>query len=105
MACQPGPSVEEEQQMAHVYSFLDAYSGYYQIKLDPADRLKTAFITPFGAFCYLLYQVQDNGPPEVYSGTTLFYLCMTSVIPMNVLLHLFSCPPPGSINRPGDLPP
>ena len=34
-------------------SFLDAYSGYHQIKLDLADRLKTAFITPFGAFCYL----------------------------------------------------
>ena len=34
-------------------SFLDAYSGYHQIKLDPADLLKTAFITPFGAFCYL----------------------------------------------------
>ena len=33
--------------------FLDAYSGYHQIKFDPADRLKTAFITPFGAFCYL----------------------------------------------------
>ena len=34
-------------------SFLDAYSGYHQIKLDPADHLKTAFITPFEAFCYL----------------------------------------------------
>src|SRR3954467_12512119 len=34
-------------------SFLDAYSGYHQIKLNPADRLKTSFITPFGAFCYL----------------------------------------------------
>ena len=34
-------------------SFLDAYSGYHQIKLDPDDRLKTAFITPFGAFYYL----------------------------------------------------
>ena len=34
-------------------SFLDAYSGYHHIKLNPSDRLKTAFITPFGAFCYL----------------------------------------------------
>ena len=34
-------------------SFLDAYSGYHQIKLNPADKLITAFITPFGAFCYL----------------------------------------------------
>ena len=34
-------------------SFLDAYSGYHQIKLNPADRLKIALITPFGAFCYL----------------------------------------------------
>lgn len=34
-------------------SFLDAYSGYHQIALDPADRLKTSFITLFGAFCYI----------------------------------------------------
>ena len=33
--------------------FLDAYSGYHQIKLNPAARLKTAFIMPFGAFWYL----------------------------------------------------
>ena len=26
-------------------SFLDAYSGYHQIKVNPADHLKTAFIT------------------------------------------------------------
>ena len=34
-------------------SFLDAYSGYHQIKLDPADALKTSFIMPFGAYCYI----------------------------------------------------
>ena len=32
--------------------FLDAYSGYHQIKMKQEDQEKTAFITPFGAFCY-----------------------------------------------------
>ena len=34
-------------------SFLDAYSGYHQIKLDPVDALKTSFIMPFGAYYYI----------------------------------------------------
>jgi hypothetical protein len=33
-------------------SFLDAYSGYHQISLAIDDEEKTAFITPFGIFCY-----------------------------------------------------
>src|SRR4051812_22005299 len=33
-------------------SFLDAYSGYNQIRLKIEDQEKTAFITPFGVFCY-----------------------------------------------------
>jgi hypothetical protein len=32
--------------------FLDCYSGYYHISLAKEDEEKTAFITPFGAFCY-----------------------------------------------------
>ena len=32
--------------------FLDAYSGYNQIKMAVEDQEKTSFITPFGAFCY-----------------------------------------------------
>ena len=32
--------------------FLDAYSGYHQIKMALEDQEKTAFITPFGIFCY-----------------------------------------------------
>nr|CAE05804.2 OSJNBb0046K02.14 [Oryza sativa Japonica Group]CAE75940.1 B1159F04.3 [Oryza sativa Japonica Group] len=34
-------------------SFLDVYSGYHQIHMNPADIPKTAFITPFGTFCHL----------------------------------------------------
>ncbi|KAK1667840.1 hypothetical protein QYE76_055999 [Lolium multiflorum] len=33
-------------------SFLDAYSGYNQIKLKKEDQELTAFITPHGVFCY-----------------------------------------------------
>jgi hypothetical protein len=33
-------------------SFLDAYSGYNQIRLKVEDEDKTAFITPHGVYCY-----------------------------------------------------
>src|ERR1041385_8349173 len=34
-------------------SFLDATAGYHQIKLAVEDQIKTAFITPFEAYCYI----------------------------------------------------
>ncbi|RVW81950.1 Transposon Ty3-I Gag-Pol polyprotein [Vitis vinifera] len=33
-------------------SFLDAFSGYHQIPMSPADEEKTVFITPHGLYCY-----------------------------------------------------
>ena len=33
-------------------SFLDAYSGYHQIKMKESDQLATSFITPYGIYCY-----------------------------------------------------
>uniref|UniRef100_A0A2N9HXW1 RNase H type-1 domain-containing protein n=1 Tax=Fagus sylvatica TaxID=28930 RepID=A0A2N9HXW1_FAGSY len=33
-------------------SFLDAFQGYHQIPMNPADQEKTAFITPRGTYCY-----------------------------------------------------
>jgi ribonuclease HI len=35
-----------------ILTFLDCYLGYHQISLAKEDEEKTAFITPFGAFCY-----------------------------------------------------
>jgi hypothetical protein len=33
--------------------FLDCYSGYHQISLREEDQIKTSFIMPFGAYCYM----------------------------------------------------
>jgi hypothetical protein len=33
--------------------FLDAYSGYHQIKMKESYQLATSFITPFGMYCYV----------------------------------------------------
>nr|KYP71441.1 Transposon Ty3-I Gag-Pol polyprotein [Cajanus cajan] len=35
-----------------IFSFLDAYSGYNQIKMHPTDEEKTVFITKNANFCY-----------------------------------------------------
>ena len=34
-------------------SFLDAYSGHQQIRLNVDDEEKTAFLTPSGVYCYV----------------------------------------------------
>src|SRR5438128_9712145 len=33
--------------------FLDACSGYHQVSLAESDCIKTSFIMPFGAYCYI----------------------------------------------------
>ena len=45
--------VIESTASCELLSFLIAYSGYHQIKLDPVDALNTAFIMPFEAYCYI----------------------------------------------------
>jgi hypothetical protein len=43
--------------------FLDAYSGYHQIKMKESDQLATSFITPFGMYCYvtMLFDLRNAG--------------------------------------------
>jgi hypothetical protein len=44
-------------------SFLDCYSGYHQISLAKEDEEKTAFIMPFGVFCYtsMSFSLKNTG--------------------------------------------
>ena len=35
-----------------LFSFMDGFSGYNQIKMAPEDMEKTTFITLWGTFCY-----------------------------------------------------
>jgi hypothetical protein len=43
--------------------FLDAFSGYHQIKMAKEDEEKTAFITPCGVYCYICmpYSLKNTG--------------------------------------------
>jgi hypothetical protein len=43
--------------------FLDAYSGYHQIKMKESDQLDTSFVTPYGTYCYvtMLFDLKNAG--------------------------------------------
>ena len=49
------PSVEEslsKRSRAHVFTKLDANSGFWQIPLHSDSRPLTTFLTPFGRYCF-----------------------------------------------------
>ena len=55
--------IVESTARCETLSFLDAYSGYHQIKMKESDQLATSFITPFGMFCYvtMLFGLKNAG--------------------------------------------
>ena len=52
-------SMEKHQ----LLSFMDAFSGYNQIRLDEADQEKISFFTSQGLFCYkvMLFKLKNAG--------------------------------------------
>ena len=54
-------------------SFMDAFSGYNQIKMNPKDQVHTSFITSFGTYCYRVM------PFGLKNAGVTFQRCVTEV--------------------------
>ena len=55
-------------------SFIDAFSGYYQIPMLQSDEEKTAFVTPHGLYCYkvMLFGLKNTGATYQRLMTKIF---------------------------------
>ena len=50
-----------------MYSFMDGFSGYHQIRLAKGDRHNTMFITKWGCFQYTIMPFGLKNAPAVFS--------------------------------------
>ncbi|GJX16459.1 reverse transcriptase domain-containing protein [Tanacetum coccineum] len=55
------------------YCFLDGFSGYFQIPIDPKDQEKTTFTCPYGTFAY------RRMPLGLCNAPGTFQRCMTAI--------------------------
>ena len=53
--------------------FMDAFSGYNQIKMNSKDEVHTSFITSFGTYCYKVM------PCGLKNAGATFQRCVTKV--------------------------
>jgi hypothetical protein len=66
--------------------FLDAYSGYNQIKLKKEEEEKTAFITPYGVFCYQVTPFGLKNAGATYQR--MIQNCLKSQIGQNIQVYI-----------------
>nr|GEZ27551.1 reverse transcriptase domain-containing protein [Tanacetum cinerariifolium] len=55
------------------YCFLDGFSGYFQIPIDPKDQEKTTFTCPYGTFAY------KRMPFGLFNAPGTFQRCMMAI--------------------------
>ncbi|GKF03690.1 reverse transcriptase domain-containing protein, partial [Tanacetum coccineum] len=55
------------------YCFLDGFSGYFQIPIEPQDQEKTTFTFPYGMFAY------RHMPFGLYNDPGTFQRCMIAI--------------------------
>jgi hypothetical protein len=67
------------------FSFLDTYSGYNQIRLKE-EEVKTAFITPYGVFCYrtMLFGLKNAGA----TYQRMMQKCLSTQIGKNIQVYI-----------------
>ena len=63
-------------------SFLDCYSGYHQIALKEKDQIKTAFITPYGAYTYKIMSFGLRNAGATYQRA--IQLCFSDQLHRNI---------------------
>nr|GEX45634.1 reverse transcriptase domain-containing protein [Tanacetum cinerariifolium] len=56
------------------YCFLDGFSGYFQIPIDPQDQEKTTFMCPYGMFAY------RRMPFGLCNASGMFQRCMMAIL-------------------------
>jgi hypothetical protein len=67
-------------------SFLDAYSGYNQIKLKKEDEEKIVFITPYDVFCYQVMPFSLKNAGATYQR--IMQNCIRSQIGRNIQVYI-----------------
>ena len=58
-----------------IFSFMDGFSGYNQIKMAPEDMEKKTFITQWGTFCYKVmpFRLKNDGETYQRAMVALFH--------------------------------
>jgi hypothetical protein len=66
--------------------FLDAYSGYHQIKMKESDQLATSFVTPYGTYCYVTMPFGLKNAGAIYQRT--MQKCLADQIGRNIYAYV-----------------